>query len=52
VTLDEDKDDDDDLSLDLDGLPVVIEKGLHESLADATIALDPEKGIMVILKTP
>ena len=47
MTLDEEKDEDNDLSFSVDGLPIVIEKNLYESLKDVTIAFDPEKGITV-----
>ena len=47
VTLDEEKDEDNDLSFSVDGLPIVIEKTLLESLKDVAIAFDSEKGITV-----
>ena len=47
VTLDEEKDEANDLSFSVDGLPVVVEKELYESLKDVCIAFDPDKGITV-----
>jgi len=51
VTLDEDKDEDNDLTFTFDGLSVVIDKDLHESLGDLLIGFDPDKGITVSVKT-
>lgn len=50
VTLDEDKDDEADLAFSLDGLPVVIEKTVYETLKDCSIVLDNEKGITVSIR--
>lgn len=47
VTVDEEKDEDNDLSFSVDGLPVVIEKGLYESLKDIRIGFEPDSGITV-----
>jgi Fe-S cluster assembly iron-binding protein IscA len=47
VTFDEERDEANDLLFTIDGLPVVIEKDLHESLPDVFIAFDREKGIVV-----
>ena len=47
VTLDEDKDEENDLAFSIDGLPVVIDKALHDSLTEVLVAYDPEKGIVV-----
>lgn len=50
VTLDEEFDDDNDLRFDLDGLPVVIEKSLNESLENVNIAFADDQGIVVTHK--
>lgn len=47
VTLDEEFNDEDDLRFEEEGLPIVIEKRLYDTLKDLRINLDPEEGIVV-----
>lgn len=47
VTLDEDFDEEDDLKLDIDGLPVVIDKNLAEAMERARISFEEGKGVVV-----
>jgi len=47
VTLDDDFNEEDDLRLEVDGLPVVIERSMQDALQNATVAFDPDKGIVV-----
>lgn len=46
VTVDESFDEEDDVGLVVDGLPIVVEKNLQDSLEGATISID-EEGIAV-----
>jgi Fe-S cluster assembly iron-binding protein IscA len=47
ITLDEERDEDTDLSLTVEGLPVVIERYLYESVRDASIVYEANRGIVV-----
>lgn len=47
MTLDDTFDEEDDLRLEIDGLPVVVDKALHTSLENAVITVEPDKGIVV-----
>ena len=49
VTIDEFFDDEDDIRLDVDGLPIVVEKNLQDSLEDAIVSIG-EEGITVHLQ--
>lgn len=46
VTVDDSFDEDNDVSLEVDGLPIVVEKSLKDSLEGATISIN-EEGITV-----
>jgi len=48
VTVDESFDEDNDIRLEVDGLPIVVERSLQDSLEGATISVD-EEGISVYL---
>ena len=38
---------DDDLRMDVDGIPVVIDRHLNERLGEISIDVDPDKGIVI-----
>ncbi|NNK93858.1 MAG: hypothetical protein HKP41_05855 [Desulfobacterales bacterium] len=48
VTIDESFDEDDDIRLEVDGLPIVVEKNLQDSLEEAIISIG-EEGIAVFV---
>ena len=47
VTLDDEKDEDNDYAFSVEGLPVVVEKDLYDSLKDSVIDYDQSKGITI-----
>lgn len=47
VSIDDEFHEDDDLRMDVDGIPVVIDRHLNERLGEISIDVDPDKGIVI-----
>lgn len=47
VTIDDEFNAQDDLTMEVEGLPVVIDKALYARLTDISVEADPEQGIVV-----
>lgn len=47
VSIDDELHEDDDLRMDVDGIPVVIDRHLNERLGEISIDVDPDKGIVI-----